>query len=519
MNHLIITINFLNGTFHGRSDNGAEWPPSPMRLFQALVAVAGARWQAEFPEQVQAALDWLSSQPPPKILTPHVHAGTPYQTSVPNNAMDIVGRAWSRGSTTSKDANPSKHKAMKQIAPTYLLQDRQTGWASSDDSQWQVHYVWSDFDDSEAESHLAIIQELAASLFEVGWGLDLVVGNAYVTSESPDASKCWAPVSSDGAPLRVPRPHAREALQQRHRLFLRRISKNTLVPVPPLTPLAYDTVYYRPHDEPAPHEVVALSFLKLDGSKQQSFPQTDSMIVAGMLRHAARVVAQNAGWSDDEVAQLVMGHKENRHEPHQPVGRERFAYVPLPSLERRRTPEYNHVGMVRRALLYVPAGGRSAQVNAMRRLLSGMELVSKNNVRQALISAIPSSDRMVQRYVPKEGASTWTSVTPVVLPGRDDRKGKKTEKLLRKALLQAGFSEKLVSNAILDWRPIGFLPGVEHVARHNRSKVPDHLHQYPKFHVKVTWCDDQGDPLKVAGPIVIGGGRYYGLGLLVAMDQ
>ncbi|WP_197442079.1 hypothetical protein, partial [Thalassoglobus polymorphus] len=66
----------------------------------------------------------------------------------------------------------------------------------------------------------------------------------------------------------------------------------------------------------------------------------------------------------------------------------------------------------------------------MRRLLSGMELIRKQDKEvEALITALPASDRMVGHYVPPKGASTWSTVTPVILPGRDDRKEKKTEKL------------------------------------------------------------------------------------------
>ena len=46
--HLCLSVTFLDGEFHGRRDGGeSEWPPSPLRLFQALVATAAARWRDE----------------------------------------------------------------------------------------------------------------------------------------------------------------------------------------------------------------------------------------------------------------------------------------------------------------------------------------------------------------------------------------------------------------------------------------------------------------------------------------
>ena len=41
-NQLCISVTLLDGRFHGRGDGGVpEWPPSPLRLFQALVAANG----------------------------------------------------------------------------------------------------------------------------------------------------------------------------------------------------------------------------------------------------------------------------------------------------------------------------------------------------------------------------------------------------------------------------------------------------------------------------------------------
>ena len=41
---LLLSIRFLDDRYHGLTNNGekAEWPPSPFRVFQALVAgIAG----------------------------------------------------------------------------------------------------------------------------------------------------------------------------------------------------------------------------------------------------------------------------------------------------------------------------------------------------------------------------------------------------------------------------------------------------------------------------------------------
>src|SRR6185437_13089146 len=45
---LCLTLRFLDSVprFHGRGDDGnPEWPPSPLRFFQALVSAAATRWR------------------------------------------------------------------------------------------------------------------------------------------------------------------------------------------------------------------------------------------------------------------------------------------------------------------------------------------------------------------------------------------------------------------------------------------------------------------------------------------
>ena len=59
---LVISVRLLDDRYHG---NGT-WPPSPFRLFQALVAAAYTGSTASDTET--AALRWLEQLPPPVVL-------------------------------------------------------------------------------------------------------------------------------------------------------------------------------------------------------------------------------------------------------------------------------------------------------------------------------------------------------------------------------------------------------------------------------------------------------------------
>ena len=78
-----ISVELLHGTFRGDPDGTAntgrlqrgEWPPSPARLFAALVAADGTRDQTRFTDG--AELLWLEALPAPTI---HAHSEAWHQT-------------------------------------------------------------------------------------------------------------------------------------------------------------------------------------------------------------------------------------------------------------------------------------------------------------------------------------------------------------------------------------------------------------------------------------------------------
>jgi CRISPR-associated protein Csb2 len=50
----------------------------------------------------------------------------------------------------------------------------------------------------------------------------------------------------------------------------------------------------------------------------------------------------------------------------------------------------------------------------------------------------------------------------------------------------------------------------------DRYGVPNHLKRFPRFHVKIQWRDAHKRPVQVTGPVCLGGGRFFGLGLFAA---
>lgn len=536
MTYFKLSITFLDGTYHGVLDGGeAEWPPSPMRVYQALVATAGRKFGETFPDEVTNALDWLAGLSSPVIHSPPYRRAMPVRTSVPNNAMDICARAWVRGSYDAKDAKPSTHKAMKTIAPVRLLADSP--------EQQRVCYVWQLADAPDEANHCEVISSLAQQLVCVGWGIDLVAGHAEIISDAASVvsgngstSECWTAGRQNARRLRSPNKNTLSALRQRHQRFVRRLVGDSLAAVPAIPPSAFDVVGYARDWESTGHSIAAFSLIKEDGSGFAQFPARKGVELVGMVRRAIASAAKTAGWNDWKIAAVVLGHAEDQGQEHQSVGLDRFAYVPLPSLERRSTGPADHAGLVRRLLIYCPSGKLTDEISWARRALAGLLLNEEASGKPlAMLSTIPASDNVVRRYTDafqSSGTSTWSTVTPMVLPrnymrrqdvsrlksAKDaatkkrlyEQRGDKIDAIIRMAIVQAGFSETLARHASITHRKVSFWPG----APSSRDIfVPNHLRKFPTLHVRLTWRDPHGNPLPMCGPIVIGGGRFFGLGL------
>lgn len=129
-------------------------------------------------------------------------------------------------------------------------------------------------------------------------------------------------------------------------------------------------------------------------------------------------------------------------------------------------------------------------------------------------------------------ATVWSTVTPVVLPGFDDPDGlrkkltprpnrpplnaeqqkslwerlnRRTVELIVKAFQQAGLPKELIQAAELEYRQVGFRAGVDLARRYDLPPL-----KYPRCHVRVRF------PRPIAGPLVVGAGRYRGLGVFAA---
>lgn len=492
--YFCISVRFLQPYSHGRNENGEpEWPPSPLRAFQAVVAASAGRWnERRRINHTLAALQWLEVLPLPDIVAAvGVASDVKCQFYVPDNTADLLVPAWIRGDFTKQ-----VKRTEKVVCPTHLTGDA-------------VHYLYP-LPNGHCP-HLDMLTSAARSITHLGWGVDMVVGDASIMSGDQAAAldgQRWQPTPVGGTPLRVPTEGTLDDLRRKHEAFLNRLSSNGFRPVPPLK--VFRVRGYRRNDEPAQRPYRVFELRKIDGHRFR-YSHRKLIHITGMARHLAIKTMKDyppTGVGSEWIESYIAGHTAEGAQEHR-----QLSYLPLPSVGHQHADPG-----VRRIMIAAPLGD-DVWLDYVARHLAGRLLEPLRGDEFADSDApllVPVRHDNVARFY-TQPANAWASVTPVILPGHDDHKPKKTRKLIEKALAQCGI-EQLCE---FEWSPFSRFPKSLSAHKYDKDKKPtgyirpDHLLTQTAVHLKLRFKDG----LKVPGPIAIGAGRHCGLGLFAADRQ
>ncbi|MCH8046378.1 MAG: type I-U CRISPR-associated protein Cas5/Cas6, partial [Planctomycetes bacterium] len=232
--HLCISVTLLDGRFHGLGDDGApEWPPSPWRLYQALLAGghAGCR-AARWTEAQSAAMRWLAKLDPPRILAPAARTAQAYTLWVPNNDHDIIWRAYAKHRQPKK--SPADLRTAKPTRPTLLLDPPDSTSTKTDTVYWL--YPLDDWPDnsSERSENVTELQRIASGIHSLGWGVDAAIASvSIINGDDALPGQVWEPaplgVVTDRM-LRTPAPDALIELSRCHESFMCRLEGGVYKP-------------------------------------------------------------------------------------------------------------------------------------------------------------------------------------------------------------------------------------------------------------------------------------------------
>jgi CRISPR-associated protein Csb2 len=282
-------------------------------------------------------------------------------------------------------------------------------------------------------------------------------------------------------------------LEQAYKSFAGRIDGGTYRP--PQRASQFNTAHYLTSTTMPPRHCAA--FELPDGIAFR--PETTNE-VAAMIRSLTCTCAKAdthkfPGGSETYVA----GHVAERNGDTPP----RFSYLPLPTIGHEHAD-----GMIRRLLIAEPYGGDGSHARWARARLRNQALRDHNGNERGILLDIwrSTSSAMVDHYVGK--GRNWSTVTPVVLPGFDDGKHAKAEKLLLQTIEQAGFPLDAVADLTLRKAP--FWAASQHPRHYHR---PNYLKHLPAWHVRLGFREP------VPGPIALGAGRHCGLGVFARIDS
>lgn len=490
--HLVLTVH-LYDRFHGTAEGGSEWPPAPGRLFQAIVA--GAARGRTMPAEARAALEWLEALPPPVIGAPRARLGERVVLFVPNNDADAL----------SDPAELSSIRTKKIVQPRIP----ETG---------PLLYAWPIQVDSHG--HAAWITEAANDVYQLGRGIDMAWAHGELLDDDGLSERLarfegevYRPGAGRQGVLACPIRGTLRSLVTRHaapRLTAEGEAKKaktyfTNAPKPFFVGVAY---------VPSVHRI--LFDLRHSDASERFAPERASEVVrlVEQVRDAA-VARLTLSMADqaEAITQCLVGKKPHDTTSAKPEHRVRI--VPLLSIGHAHADR-----SVRRVLVEVPSGAR-LQPADVAWAFEGLEVVNHSTGEIRMVLA-PSEDwEMLRRhYLPK--ARRWRSVTPVALPEgagrrrieptrrRDEAKGgaeRKQEedaaaRAVVTALRHAGVQARAASIQV-QREPFN--------SKGQRAEVFEHKPRFLKerlWHVEIVFGES------VQGPLVIGDGRFLGLGLM-----
>ncbi|MCL4207869.1 MAG: type I-U CRISPR-associated protein Cas5/Cas6 [Pirellulaceae bacterium] len=495
---LLISVRLHDGRYHG----AGEGPPAPARLFQALVAGAGLGGPLQ--ADVCSALQWLEELDPPIIGTPRLIDGQSLKNFVPNNDLDAVG---------GDQRRTGKIRTQKAFKPR--LFDAEVPWLFA----WR--FTSREGDERQAQR----VCSLAEQVYQFGCGIDLAWawGEVLEDHEVDERLAAYAGLvyrpsaGGEGIELTCPQVGSLRSLSERHQAFGRRfqavrqgrsVKQLFSQPTKPrFAQIAYDSPTIR-HvyelREPTSESLVAWPLSRV-------VRLVEAVRDAAVARLRNALPAQRA-----DIERFLVGRKADGSDEGPTELRVRI--LPLPSIG------VHHADREIRRVAVEVAPGCPLRAEDVRWALSGVELVDGEGEHSTNFVVTPATDQsMLRRFGVGEPATvTWRTVTPIALPEPAIRRRIDPA---RQALEPKGGAERAgeqcaAAEAIVQALRHARVPAQAQSIRVQREPFEakglrvESFAPGTRFAKERLWHAEITFRTPVAGPLVLGCGRFLGLGLM-----
>ncbi|MBI3402046.1 MAG: type I-U CRISPR-associated protein Cas5/Cas6 [Acidobacteria bacterium] len=496
----LITVRIHDGRYHGAGD----WPPSPARLFQALVAGVGL--SGPLGEMESQALMWLEGCDPPVVGAPMMQDGQRVMFYMPNNDLDAVGGDPRRVAEV--------RTAKKFVRPRTF------------DASVPFLYAWSLREDSESERQSHAVCALAERLYQFGRGVDM----AWAWGEVVDEANLEALLSTypgmvlrpshkgGGRTLACPRPGSMASVVARyvagdHRFSAQGLGKSArqMFSQPPKPRFVQV-----PYDSPPSRRTYDLR----DGTRESNFsswPLAQASALVRLLRDGAAARLRRALPDQiDHIERGLIGRKADGSDDGPASGRVRI--VPLPSIGHQHADR-----LIRRVLVEVPTDC-SLPADDVHWAFSGLDRVDQDTgVVDSIVTPSVDENMLAHYGATDDGRSrVWRTVTPAALPESAKRRRIDPTRVAAEAkdgaerVAEHAGAAAAITQAL---RHAGLRIGTEAIrvqrepfdARGLRAEAFAPGTRFAKerlWHVEITFS------APVTGPLVIGDGRFLGLGVM-----
>lgn len=503
---LVISVRLHDGRYHGTGN----WPPSPARLFQALVAGAGLSGPLSLIDR--QGLECLERLQAPIIAAPRARQprrGVLYY--MPNNDADAIG------GDVSKMA--AIRTATKIFKPYFF------------DPQIPIVYAWPLHEQPCQQTAEMALRNLTGRLYQLGRGIDFAWAWFDILQDS-DFEEFLAAYpgqlfrpSERGSGLLLPTPcqGSLQSLERRYKAFGRRFfypgkSGNVKVVFRQPPKPQFQTVSY---NSPPSRQIYELCSLIGDGVFAP-WPLERVYELAAALRDAAvaRLRRTMKARSADIDCALV-GRKPDGANDCSPEYRVRI--IPLPSIGHMHADRE-----IRRVLIETPARCLLSPKD-VQWAFSGLDLSCRDS-GETLATLIRSED---DSFLAHFGAGDdrsfrlWRTVTPAALPGlaappkigsgRSPRRAMAGEK--RRSLHE--LAAAAVSQAL---RHAGIAEGIQAIRVQREpfdanGRRAEDFAKGTRFEERRLWHVEIAFSSPVQGPLTIGDGRFLGLGVMAPVKQ
>ena len=469
-----LEVEYLTGraVASARDDrDSAEWPPHPGRLFMALVAAHAERDSND--EAENAALAWLESLRPPEISATGASYRVVLDVYVPVNdnfGPDKVPRG---------GFSPTVVADRIRVLPERRSKQARTFPSVTPDSP-QVYFTWRDTEPEEVATHREAMQRLAANVTYLGHSSSLV--RVAVCDMPPPAT--LLPSEEGTIALRVPTPGRLAELVSSYRAQQ------------PTSAGFYSGYIEVKRDEPynIPSSTLGLPLtFRLEGP---SLPLTASERLTTAIRDAWMKLSES-----QPPPESLSGHGPDNS----PTQYDHVAILPLAFVGHRHAD-----GLIRGFAAVIPQTVQGRQRVEVLRALGRLKEIWLGPLGRWIVERLVSEPTLHSlRWGPYIGPSRgWETVTPVVFdrfpkmaPGRD------ATSLIARACIRIGLPEPAWVEVSHVSRVLGAPTSPEFTPR-----VKPGMARRPFAHVSIHFDKP------VRGPVVLGAGRYRGLGLFRAMD-